>query len=218
MKLEKLRKQIFIFTFLLVNIGSVRPVKANIFTEKVVIQSTIAIPDSANNNQNNNNNYILAMLVISGIGFVLGLKFPFSLLHRTSTQAEDKHFLKVSQSETSIKTQIGISSNKKATSQYLLYIKKAYNNFAQGDIEGALKNFNEAIRNQPNNAKVYSERAYFRKNKLGDKEGAIADYTQAINMNPDYALFYFCRSQTYLEMGEKQKSIEDYNTAMGICK
>ena len=218
MKLEKLQKQIFIITFLLVNLGNVRPVKANIFTEKVVIQTTTAIPDSANNNQKNHNNYILTMLAISGIGFALGLKFTFLLLNRTSIQTEDKQFLKVNQSETSIKTQIGISSNKKDTSQYLLYIEKAYNNFGQGDIEGAFKNFNEAIRSQTNNAEIYSERAYFRKNKLGDKEGAIADYTQAINMNPDNALFYFCRSQTYLEMGEKQKSIEDYNTAMGICK
>ena len=218
MKLEKLRKQIFILIFLLVNLGNGRPVKANIFTEKVVIQTTTAIPDSANNNQKNHNNYILAMLAISGIGFALGLKFTFLLLHRTSIQTEDKQFLKVNQSETSIKKQIGISSNKKDTSQYLLYIEKAYHNFDQGDIEGAFKNFNEAIRSQPNNADIYNERAYFRKNKLGDKEGAIADYTQAIHINPDNALFYFCRSQTYLEMGEKQKSIEDYNTAMGICK
>ena len=79
MKLEKLRKQIFILIFLLVNLGNGRPVKANIFTEKVVIQTTTAIPDSANNNQKNHNNYILAMLAISGIGFALGLKFTFLL-------------------------------------------------------------------------------------------------------------------------------------------
>ena len=141
----------------------------------------------------------------------------FSLFSRAD-KTEDKQFIDVNPSETIVETQMEISSQKKDTSQYILYIKKAYNNFGQGDIEGALKNFDEAIRCQPHNATIYSERAYFRKNKLDDKEGAIADYTQAINMNPDNALLYFCRSQAYLEIGERQKSIEDYNTAMGIWK
>ena len=155
------------------------------------------------------------MLAIGGIGFVLGLKFPFFLFRRAS-ETKDKELIEVNQPKTIVETQIKISSNKKDTSQYIQYIEKAYNHFGEGDIEGALKNFNEAIQCQPNNSTIYSERAYFRKNKLGDKEGAIADYTRAIKINPKNAFLYFCRSQAYLEMGDKQKSIDDYNTGMKI--
>ena len=106
--------------------------------------------------------------------------------------------------------------NKNHTSSYIVFIERAYSCFARGDIEGALKNFDDVICTHPNNAKIYSERAYFRKTKLGDKQGAIADYTQAISINPNDPFFYFCRSQTYLELGDRKKAIEDYNTAMDM--
>ena len=214
MKIQILQKRFLFLTLLFVSLVNIQPAKANIFTEKVIIQTTVDTPD-LQNNQNNRNIYLLAMLAIGGIGFALGLRYPFFLINRIS-KTKDKELIKLNQSETIAETKIEISSHQKETSKYSLYIEKAYKNFGKGDIEGALKNFNEAICSQPHNAKIYSERANFRKNKLGDKEGAIADYTQAINMNPDNALFYFCRSQTYLELGDRRKAIEDYNTAMDI--
>ena len=218
MKLQKLQAKLFIFTFLLLTTAEIQPVKANIFIEKVIVQTINYIPYSVNtnqnNNQNNHNNYLLTMLTIGGIGFGLGFKFIFSNL-RSASQKKDKQFAEVNPPETTVETQIEIS--KKDTSPYIAYIEQAYDKFSQGDIEGALKNFNDAIQSQPNNANLYNERAYFRQNKLGDKAGAIADYTKAIKMNPDNYLFYFCRSQTYLEMGDRQKAIDDYNIAMDIA-
>jgi tetratricopeptide (TPR) repeat protein len=98
-----------------------------------------------------------------------------------------------------------------------LYIKQAYTRFAQGDIEGALADFDTAICIYPQSAELYTARANFRKKKLGDRQGALEDYTQAIYINPDNAFFYFWRSQTYQELGNQEKAIEDYNTAMNLA-
>lgn len=211
MKLKYLQKQIFILIILLISFSKIKPTEANLVTETFVIQTTTITRNSANNNNNN----LLVMFMISGIGFTLGLQLSFFLFGRTSIT--DKKPLEKNSSQNIIEAPIEMSPNKKDTSSYIVYIEKAYNKFAQGDIEGTLKNFNDGIRYHPNNAKIYSERAYFRKNKLGDKEGAIADYTQAIDINPDNAFLYFCRSQTYLELGNRQKAIEDYNTGMDIA-
>lgn len=98
-----------------------------------------------------------------------------------------------------------------------LYIKQAYTRFAQGDIEGAIADFNTAICIYPHSAEIYTARANFRKKKLGDRQGALEDYTQAIFINPDNAFFYFWRSQTYQELGNQAKAIEDYNAAVTLA-
>lgn len=95
-------------------------------------------------------------------------------------------------------------------------IKKAYNCFEEGDIEGAIANFNRAISNNPHNAEIYSQRANFRHNKLKDKQGAIEDYNHAIEINPDNAYFYFWRSKVYQDLGNQRQALEDYNMAMRL--
>jgi tetratricopeptide (TPR) repeat protein len=96
------------------------------------------------------------------------------------------------------------------------HIHKAYMQFSQGDIEGALSNFQAAILLNPNCAEIYAARANFRKHKLSDLQGALEDYTQAISINCHNGFFYFWRSQVYQELGHHQKAIEDYNTAMDL--
>ncbi|GEM_PF-4946605 len=211
MKLKHLHAELFVLTVLLVNLSNIQSVEANFISESNVNQTTRIIPNSANNNNN-----LLAMFLIAGVGFSFGFKWPFFPFRRAN-KTTDKKLKEKKTSESIIETSIETSAENKNNSPYMLYVQKAYNKFEQGDIEGALKNFNDAIRTQPNNAKIYSERAYFRKNKLGDKEGAISDYNQAIDINPNNPLFYFCRSQTYLELGDRHKAIEDYNTGMDIA-
>jgi len=97
------------------------------------------------------------------------------------------------------------------------YIEQANTCFAQGDIEGATVNFQNAISLYPDCVELYTERAKFRRHKLGDLRGALEDYTQAIRIHPQNAFFYFCRSQTYQELGNQQKANEDYNTAMNLA-
>jgi tetratricopeptide (TPR) repeat protein len=62
---------------------------------------------------------------------------------------------------------------------YQLGINKA----KERDFEGAIENFDRAIKLKPNYANAYNNRANVR-HELGDDAGAIEDYTKAILLNP----------------------------------
>ena len=97
------------------------------------------------------------------------------------------------------------------------YVEQAHSSFSQGDVEGAIANFQNAISLYPQCAELYTERANFRQHKLRDLPGALEDYNQAISIQPKNAFCYFWRSQIYRALGDQQKAIEDYNTAMNLA-
>ncbi|UNU24842.1 tetratricopeptide repeat protein [Microcoleus vaginatus] len=63
------------------------------------------------------------------------------------------------------------------------------NKAKERDFEGALENFNRAIKLNPNYADAYNNRANVRY-ELGDFPGAIEDYTEAILLNPKCSDFH----------------------------
>jgi tetratricopeptide (TPR) repeat protein len=83
------------------------------------------------------------------------------------------------------------------------------------DFRGALTDFSEAIKLDPNYANAYNNRGNIR-DELGDKQGAIADYTQAIKINPNDADAYFNRGIVQDKLGDKQRAIADYTQAIKI--
>ncbi|MFN7412359.1 MAG: tetratricopeptide repeat-containing serine protease family protein [Dolichospermum sp.] len=84
-----------------------------------------------------------------------------------------------------------------------------------GDKQGAIDNYNQAIKINPNLAQAYNNRG-LTKYELGDKQGAIDDYNQAIKINPNYAQAYTNRGNAKSELGDKQGAIDDYNQAIKI--
>jgi tetratricopeptide (TPR) repeat protein/S1-C subfamily serine protease len=82
-----------------------------------------------------------------------------------------------------------------------------------GDKQGAIDDYNLAIKINPNYANAYYNRGNVR-NDLGDKPGAIDDYTQAIKFNPNYANAYYNRGIVRNELGDKPGAIDDYTQAI----
>jgi len=82
----------------------------------------------------------------------------------------------------------------------------------------AIADFNNALRLDPNNARIYHERgnAY---NTKGDKDRAIADYTQAIQIDPNFANAYYNRGFVYFyrrNSGDIDRAIADCTKAIQI--
>jgi len=81
-----------------------------------------------------------------------------------------------------------------------------------GDFQGAIADYNQAIKFKPDYALAYLNRGSAKSN-LGDKQGAIADYNQAIQLQPDYAYAYYNRGVAKKNLGDNQGAIADYNQA-----
>ncbi|MHC5825545.1 MAG: tetratricopeptide repeat protein, partial [Nostoc sp.] len=86
-----------------------------------------------------------------------------------------------------------------------------------GDFEGAIEDYTQAIKINPNYVDVYYNRGNARSD-LGDFEGAIEDYTQAIKINSNYADAYYNRGNIRLEIADKQGAIEDFQKAADIYR
>ena len=84
-----------------------------------------------------------------------------------------------------------------------------------GDKQGAIDDFNQAIKFNPNLALAYYNRGIVRY-ELGDKQGAIDDYTQAIKFNPNDANAYYNRGNVRYDLGDKPGAIDDYTLAIKI--
>ncbi|NEU84031.1 tetratricopeptide repeat protein [Nostoc sp. UIC 10630] len=70
----------------------------------------------------------------------------------------------------------------------------AYNNrglsrYILGDTKGAINDYNQALRINPNHADAYNNRGLAR-STLGDKQGAINDYNQALHIDPNFTQAY----------------------------
>jgi tetratricopeptide (TPR) repeat protein len=93
------------------------------------------------------------------------------------------------------------------------YSNRGVVRYELGDKQGAIEDYNQAIKINPNDAYTYNNRGNVR-SKLGDKQGAIDDYTLAIKINPNLADAYYNRGNVRDELGDKQGAIDDYNLAI----
>jgi tetratricopeptide (TPR) repeat protein len=102
------------------------------------------------------------------------------------------------------------------------HIAEAYHHrgmarYILGDKPGAITDFDQALRHDPNQAKTYNGRGLAR-HTLGDRPGAIADFDQAIRLIFTYATAYRNRGMALAASGNKQGAIADYQKALELAR
>jgi tetratricopeptide (TPR) repeat protein len=82
-----------------------------------------------------------------------------------------------------------------------------------GDIEHAIRDYDEAIRLNPRAADAFNNRG----NAFRDQEQfelAIADYDEALRLDPHYAHAYNNRGIIFLETGDLDRAMADFDKAI----
>ena len=86
---------------------------------------------------------------------------------------------------------------------------------ASGDLDRALRDYNEAIRLDPRNAGAYVNRALALARK-GSVEAAMVDYAKAIALNPRQWQAYFNRAAEFKDRGQLREAVDDLNKVMEL--
>ena len=94
-------------------------------------------------------------------------------------------------------------------------VQKGMEKYNKKDYQGAIDDYNQAIKLKPDYADAYNSRGVSR-SSLGDKKEAIDDYNQAIKLKPDLAEAYSNRGITRSDLGDKKEAIDDYNQAIKL--
>ena len=94
------------------------------------------------------------------------------------------------------------------------YLNRGRIHMATGKPDLAGKDFDEYIKHNPSDARVFVNRAGTRMNK--DLEGAIGDCNRAIELQPDNKNAYFLRGLASYGLGKKEEACEDFYRAIEL--
>jgi tetratricopeptide (TPR) repeat protein len=104
-----------------------------------------------------------------------------------------------------------------AINQAQKFVAEAEIKFKKADYQGAVADFSQAIKNQPQNIDAYIGRGNAL-SYLKDYQAAIQDYNQVINMPSDSAIAYMNRAVVKCTLGEQNAANQDYQKAAKIYK
>jgi tetratricopeptide (TPR) repeat protein len=97
------------------------------------------------------------------------------------------------------------------------YFTSAVSKNENGDYEGALADYNQAILLNPKSFTAYYNRALLKIGRFYDAQGAMLDYNQAIALNPRFAEAYSDRGLIKdTKLNDVQGGLADYNQAITI--
>ncbi|MBD2148522.1 tetratricopeptide repeat protein [Pseudanabaena sp. FACHB-1277] len=95
------------------------------------------------------------------------------------------------------------------------YFDRAYEKAEKGDKQGAISDYNEAIRLKPDYSDAYFNRGNV-KSDLGEQRDAISDYSEAIRLEPNHARGYLYRAEARFDLEDYQGAIYDYSEAIRL--
>jgi tetratricopeptide (TPR) repeat protein len=101
------------------------------------------------------------------------------------------------------------------TQKAVTYFDLGFAKQKKGDLEGAMGDYNQAIKLNPNDFSAYNNRGNVKLSK-GDLGGAMADYNQAIRLNPKYATSYNNLGNIKLRKGDLNGAMADLNQAIEL--
>ncbi len=84
-----------------------------------------------------------------------------------------------------------------------------------GDLAGALKDYNQAIAQNPKDADAYVNRG-IAQDELGQHQAAIADYAKALELKPNQILAYYNRANAHHQLKQNDKAIADYSKIISL--
>jgi tetratricopeptide (TPR) repeat protein len=87
--------------------------------------------------------------------------------------------------------------------------------YDKGVYDLAIADYNEVIRNEPNDPEAYFNRGLSWK-KIKQYDKAIADYDEAIRLNPEHVGAFDNRGDAWKAKGNYDKALSDYNQAIKI--
>jgi tetratricopeptide (TPR) repeat protein len=95
------------------------------------------------------------------------------------------------------------------------FLNRGAEKLQRRDLGGALADFTEALRVNPNFATAYANRGAVRA-QLGDYQGAVDDSTQALRIDPSLVAAYLNRSAARARLGDYRGAIEDGDQALRL--
>ena len=107
------------------------------------------------------------------------------------------------------------SSQETAHNRAVAYTNRGNAWYAKDDNNGAIADYNDAIRLDPKLAMAYYNRGNTYAAK-GDKDRAIADFSEAIRLDPKYAAAFELRGNVYRGKGDNDRALADYNEAIRL--
>jgi lipoprotein NlpI len=81
---------------------------------------------------------------------------------------------------------------------------------AKRNLEGAIRDFNEAVRLDPQHVSAYLNRGNIYQTQ-GELDRAIADYDEVIRLSPRFATAYYQRGNAFSSKGDFERAISDYS-------
>jgi tetratricopeptide (TPR) repeat protein len=92
------------------------------------------------------------------------------------------------------------------------YLERGVSHRYLKENDQALADFDHALELDPNLARAYSARGFIYRER-GDSRRAMEEFTKSLDISPNVDAF-FERGQTYEDLGEHHKAIDDYDRAI----